>query len=83
MEWDELSAGDMNGELGGKKIFEVSHRGQRSRTCASLCRESELAVNGAKMKLSGTAGGALFLYYLSPINYCLQMDSYGQQRTRR
>ena len=48
VEWDELTAGDMCGEVGGSVIFEVSNRGKRSRNCASLCRESELAVNGAR-----------------------------------
>ena len=50
VEWDQLDAGDMNGEVDGRRLFEVSHRGQRSRTCASLCRESDLAVNGASSR---------------------------------
>ena len=50
IEWDDLGAGEMNGELSdGRLVFKVSERGKRSRTCASLCRESDLAASGAPL----------------------------------
>jgi hypothetical protein len=47
VEWDEIGAGDTNGELNGRRYFTCSLRGQRVGNAASFVRESELFVGGA------------------------------------
>jgi hypothetical protein len=47
VEWDALGLGDTTGDLGGRRYFVCSHRGQKVGNAASFVRESELFVSGA------------------------------------